>query len=236
MITASLPHLQSVFLHDLLFHDGFWQGAALDRHPLSAAVDSLLFQRSFHPLYFLKPGCKFFHYVWSQQNQSPYDKACRHKLHILGEFDCHNILYRPAIIHIPCSKLGVAERMIAEIVFIIGCKTFLSADIVSAYFIECKRIAEILHISANGLMIDFIFISGQRIRNTSCRWEIWNVIHHIFWYPIHEGNIPDFIFLSDIPGDQRIVDICYIIILRFLLAIEIGTWHSAFNNVSVKRI
>ena len=62
--------------------------------------------------------------------------------------------------------------MVAQVVFIVAGQILFALNIVSANFVKRKSIAQILHIGANGHMVDFFFETAECVSDISCRGQI----------------------------------------------------------------
>ena len=62
--------------------------------------------------------------------------------------------------------------MITQIQFIAGRQILFPLNVISANAIESKGIAQVLHIVPDGLVVDFILVACEGIRNISRRREV----------------------------------------------------------------
>ena len=83
-------------------------------------------------------------------------------------------------------------------------------------------------------MVCFFLQAAEGIRYISGRSQIGDIIHQEIHQSVHKLHITDFVFLSNIPNNQRVKYIRNIIKLCFLIFIEVGPGHATFYHIFVK--
>ena len=88
------------------------------------------------------------------------------------QFNGNDIFKYAAIIQILGSQLRLPEGVVAQLLLITGGQILFPLNVIPAYAIESKGIAQILHIVSDGLVVDFILVARESVCNISRRREI----------------------------------------------------------------
>lgn len=144
-----------------------------------------------------------------------------------------HVFIEPPVIQIPVSEDSVAKPAVAEIEFFGIFQIFFSANIIALDVIENKGAAQIFDfdIFPDGDVIRRNAVCRQKPTDPVRRGQIADVIHQEFTQMLQDRCIRQSVFLNEVPGDDRPIDLFKIVDPILLGSISVRTGQPALAGI-----